>query len=96
MLLGLTRAFGGRGRAKGVTVNAVCPGFTETDIVQDAIRNIVAKQDALKKARRIGLGQSAKTFDSTAEVAQTVVWLCQPSSASQNGQTIAIAGGEVM
>lgn len=97
-VLGLTRALAVEVAQKGVTVNAVCPGFTETDIVQDAIRNIVAKTGRTEDEARAELASAnpQKRLIQPQEVAQTVVWLCQPSSASQNGQAIAIAGGEVM
>lgn len=97
-VLGLTRALAVEVAQKGVTVNAVCPGFTETDIVQDAIRNIVAKTGRTEEEARAELASAnpQKRLIQPQEVAQTVVWLCQPSSASQNGQAIAIAGGEVM
>ena len=97
-VLGMTRALAVEVAQKGVTVNAVCPGFTETDIVQDAIRNIVAKTGRTEDEARAELASAnpQKRLIQPQEVAQTVVWLCQPSSASQNGQAIAIAGGEVM
>lgn len=97
-VLGLTRALAVEVAQKGVTVNAVCPGFTETDIVQEAIRNIVEKTGRSEAEARTELASAnpQKRLIQPQEVADTVLWLCQPSSASQNGQAIAIAGGEVM
>ncbi|MBY0238346.1 MAG: SDR family oxidoreductase [Burkholderiaceae bacterium] len=97
-VVGLTRALALEVAAKGVTVNAVCPGYTETDIVKDAIANIVAKTGRSEAAARAELaaGNPQQRLVQSEEVANAVAWLCQPDSAAMNGQAIAVAGGEVM
>jgi NAD(P)-dependent dehydrogenase (short-subunit alcohol dehydrogenase family) len=97
-VVGLTRALALEVAAKGVTVNAVCPGYTETDIVKDAIANIMAKTGRSEEEARAELaaGNPQKRLVQCEEVANAVAWLCQPDSAAMNGQAIAVAGGEVM
>lgn len=97
-VLGLTRALALETARKGVTVNAVCPGYTETDIVADAIDTIVAKTGRTAEAARAELAAvnpQGRLVD-PAEVAATVAWLARRDSASITGQAIAVAGGEVM
>lgn len=96
-VVGLTRALALEIARKGVTVNAVCPGYTETDIVRDAVANIVAKTGRSEDEAR---GELAKRnpqgrLVQPDEVADTVVWLCQPAAGAVTGQSIAVAGGEV-
>ncbi len=96
-VVGLTRALAMEAARTGVTVNAVCPSFTDTDMATRAIANIVAKtgrgeDEALKELASIN-PQGRLVLPE--EVAETVAWLCLPSSAAITGQAIAIAGGEV-
>lgn len=97
-VLGLTRALALEVASKGITVNAVCPGYTETDIVAEAVQNIMAKTGRNQEQARAELaaGNPQKRLIQPEEVAQTVLWLCQPGSSAMNGQAIAVAGGEVM
>ncbi|WP_295997860.1 SDR family NAD(P)-dependent oxidoreductase [Rugamonas sp.] len=97
-VIGLTRALALEVAAKGVTVNAVCPGYTETDIVREAIANIVAKTGRSEDEARAELAAAnpQKRLVQAEEVANAVLWLCLPESAAMNGQAIAVAGGEVM
>ncbi|MCU6433031.1 SDR family oxidoreductase [Undibacterium sp. Jales W-56] len=97
-VLGMTRALALEVASKGVTVNAVCPGYTETDMVADAVANIVAKTGRTDEQARTDLaaGNPQKRFVQPDEVAHSVAWLCQPAAAAMNGQAIAVAGGEVM
>lgn len=97
-VVGLTRALALEVASQGLTVNAVCPGYTDTDIVRAAVDNIVAKTGRSAEQARAALAQSnpqGRLLDA-AEVANAVAWLCLPASAAMNGQAIAIAGGEVM
>jgi NAD(P)-dependent dehydrogenase (short-subunit alcohol dehydrogenase family) len=97
-VIGLTRSLALELATKGITVNAVCPGYTETDIVSDAITNIVAKTGRSAEEARAELAarNPQKRLVQPDEVASSVAWLCSPQSSAVNGQAIAVAGGEVM
>ena len=97
-VIGLTRALALEVATKGVTVNAVCPGYTETDIVREAVANIVARTGRSEDEARAELaaGNPQKRLVQCDEVANAVAWLCLPESAAMNGQSVAVAGGEVM
>ncbi len=97
-VLGLTRALALETARKGVTVNAVCPGYTETDIVANAVDTIVAKTGRTAEAARAELAavNPQGRLIQPEEVAATVAWLVGKGSASITGQAIAVAGGEVM
>lgn len=97
-LVGFTRALAMETARKGITVNAVCPGYTETDIVGDALANITAKtgrsrDEALQNL--VAHNPQARLIRPE-EVAETVAWLCTDSAASVTGQSIVVAGGELM
>jgi NAD(P)-dependent dehydrogenase (short-subunit alcohol dehydrogenase family) len=97
-LVGLTKALALELATKNITVNAVCPGYTETDIVQDAIANIMQKTGRSEEQARAELaaGNPQQKLVQVEEVANAVAWLCLPSSSAMTGQSIAVAGGEVM
>jgi 3-hydroxybutyrate dehydrogenase len=97
-VIGLTRSLALEVATKGITVNAVCPGYTETDIVRDAIANIVAKTGRTEAAALADLtaGNPQKRLVQPEEVANAVAWLCLPGSDAMNGQALAVAGGEIM
>ncbi|MBV8034783.1 SDR family NAD(P)-dependent oxidoreductase [Roseateles sp.] len=95
-VLGLTRALALEVAAKGVTVNAVCPGYTETDIVESAIDNIVAKTGRTPQQASAELAKANPQgrLIQPEEVADTVAWVVGNSAI--NGQAIAVCGGETM
>jgi len=97
-VLGLTRAVALEVAKKGVTVNAVCPGFTETDLLTDAIANIVRTTGRSAGQARAGLAASnpqGKLIQPD-DVASAVTWLCLPASSAINGQALPVDGGELM
>ncbi|WP_087721625.1 SDR family NAD(P)-dependent oxidoreductase [Pandoraea sp. PE-S2T-3] len=97
-VIGLTRALALEVAKKGVTVNAVCPGYTETDILRDTIANIVAKTGRSEAEARAELAKHNPQgrLVQPDEVADTVLWLCQPGAGAITGQSVAVAGGEVL
>jgi NAD(P)-dependent dehydrogenase (short-subunit alcohol dehydrogenase family) len=97
-VVGLTRALAVEVATKGVTVNAVCPGFTDTEIVKEAVANIVAKtgRTAEQAQAELASRNPQKRLVRPEEVANAVAWLCLPGSEAITGQAIAVAGGELM
>jgi NAD(P)-dependent dehydrogenase (short-subunit alcohol dehydrogenase family) len=97
-VIGLTRSLALEMATRGITVNAVCPGYTETDIVKDAVQNIAAKTGRSEAQARLDLAavNPQQRLVQPDEVANAVLWLCMPASSAMNGQSLAVAGGEVM
>jgi NAD(P)-dependent dehydrogenase (short-subunit alcohol dehydrogenase family) len=95
-VIGLMRALSVELGSKGVTVNAVCPGYTETPLLDAAVDNISATTGRSAADARAALAKDNPhgRLIAPAEVAQAVLWLCSPAAASVNGQAIAIAGGQ--
>ena len=97
-VIGLTRSLALEFARAGITVNAVCPGYTETPMFEQAVANIVAKTKRSAEEARATLASSNPQgrVITPQEVAETVLWLASPAAQSITGQAIAIAGGEVM
>jgi NAD(P)-dependent dehydrogenase (short-subunit alcohol dehydrogenase family) len=97
-VIGLTRALALETAKTAVTVNAVCPGYTETDIVKNTVANIMAKTGKSEAEARAALTSHNPQGRTVLpeEVANAVLWLCLPGSEAITGQPISVAGGEVM
>src|SRR5689334_20725024 len=96
-LVGLARALAAELAPRGVTVNAVCPGFTATPLLAAALANIVAatgRQPAEAAAELTRFNPQGR-FVEPNEVAETVLFLCTPSAQAITGQALSVSGGEV-
>ena len=93
--LGLTRALALETAQLGITVNAVCPSYVDTDIVREAIQEIMTKTGRSEAEALQHFTQSSPQgrLVEASEVAASVSWLCSGSAASVTGQAIAIDGG---
>ncbi|WP_084731790.1 SDR family NAD(P)-dependent oxidoreductase [Microvirga vignae] len=96
-VIGFVRALALETAKTGITVNAVCPGFTDTDLVAESLERIMAKTG---RTREQALSELVKhnpqqRLISPSEIADAVLWLCGEGARSVTGQAIAVAGGEI-
>lgn len=97
-VIGLTRALALELARTDVTVNAVCPGFTDTPLIDGALDTITEKTGRSREEARASLARSNPQgrLVSPAEVAHTVSWLASEGASAITGQAIAVAGGEIL
>ena len=96
-VVGLARALAIELAPAGVTVNAVCPGFTKTPLLAAALDRIVATTGRSREEAEAELlrRNPQRRLVAPHEVAHTVLWLCTPEAQAITGQAISVSGGEV-
>jgi NAD(P)-dependent dehydrogenase (short-subunit alcohol dehydrogenase family) len=95
-VVGLARALASETAMAGITVNAVCPGFTETTLLDKAVDRIATKTKRSEADTRkvLEARNPQGRFIQPQEVADVVLWLCADGSERITGQTISVSGGE--
>ncbi len=97
-LIGLTRALATEIATSAVTVNAICPGFTDTPLLDRSVATIARKTGGDDVAARAALAghNPQNRLTQPEEIAETVLFLCAPAACGVTGQALVVAGGEVM
>ena len=95
-LIGLIRSYSEEYLGGPITFNALCPGYVDTPIIDANLDAIQKRGFSQEQAMEMMVGSNLhKRLIDADEVAQAALWLCAPSAASVNGQTINIAGGQI-
>ncbi len=96
-LLGLTRALAHETASHGVTVNCVCPGYVDTEIVSQSVERLTSKTSLSAEAAHASLIQfnPQGRLIEPEEAASAIAYLCTDAAASINGAAIPITGGEI-
>ena len=95
-VVGLTRSLALETAKFGITVNAVCPGYTDTDMTEQGVRELMAAKKISRDEARAMITRVIPRGRMTTpdEVASAVLWLCGPDSSGVTGQALVVAGGE--
>jgi NAD(P)-dependent dehydrogenase (short-subunit alcohol dehydrogenase family) len=95
-VVGLARALALETAALGITVNAICPGFTETAMLSDSIDRIAetTRRGGTDVRAALAASNPQGRFIQPQEVADAVLWLCSGASTAITGQAISVSGGE--
>jgi NAD(P)-dependent dehydrogenase (short-subunit alcohol dehydrogenase family) len=95
-VVGLARALALETAAMGITVNAICPGFTETAMLSDSVDRIAetTKRGEADVRATLAASNPQGRFIQPQEVADAALWLCSAASAAITGQAISVSGGE--
>ena len=96
-MIGMTRALAKEVARHGITANAICPGYVETDIVTRAAENIASKTKLNEEQARASLyaGNPQGRLIQPEEVASMIGWLCSDGAAATNGAALPISGGQI-
>lgn len=96
-VVGLTKSLALETVKHGVTVNAVCPGYTDTEMTERGVQELMAAKRLSRDEARAMITRVIPRGRMTTpdEVANTVLWLCMPGSSAVTGQAIVVAGGEI-
>ncbi|WP_299951308.1 SDR family oxidoreductase [uncultured Ruegeria sp.] len=96
-VLGLVRSVAQDVARRGITCNAVCPGFADTDLADTAIKGLMSRfgMDRDAATQKVVSGNPQGRLIDPSEVAGTVMFLASQAAASINGHALAISGGEV-